>query len=189
MLLVTLIFFSTNVLSAEFNTTPQAIETVNIPKGYKKVSFNKKYTVAIPKSWNIELLDFDDQLYAVRDEKGNATIMLDEIHATNKVFFNPERYGLNHYTRRQLITALFDQTHLSNIEVNESRKLIFKRLKNASVYNRAGFLFFREDMKVDDKIKSTITVSSPKNDEILSISFFIKDQELIMNFIQSFNFE
>lgn len=58
------------------------------------------------------------------------------------------------------------------------------------MYKRDGFIFFRHDSKPGtplENIKARIMISSPKDDELLNITFLVKDEKLIMDVIKSFN--
>ena len=48
-----------------------------------------------------------------------------------------------------------------------------------------GFIFFRNDKDDALKTKVELTVSTPVNDDVLSIGFFVDNEELTMNFIKS----
>lgn len=180
-----LLLFSHSALSKEFDTDPQAIETIDISKGYKTVKYSKRYTFTIPGDFKKKRLSSGSKFLVITTSNDKGVFAMDEILGSNKVLFNPSRYGLNSYSRRQLISAIFDNDHDSNNEVNETRKLIFEHSNNVEVYKRAGFLFFRKDRNDDLKTKVELTISTPINDDVLSIGFFIDDEELIMNVIKS----
>ncbi len=180
-----LFLYSNSALSDDFNTEPQPIETIDIPIDYKRVSYNDKYTLAIPKDFKIERSDINKKVFGVRSSSGGLIIMIDELLASNKIILNPERYGFDGNNRRQLLSAIYDKNHVTNDEVNEARELIFESLNNLVVYKRGGFLFIREDRKDDTTIKTSLTISSPKNDEIITMSFTVDNEDLILNVIKS----
>ena len=76
---------------------------------------------------------------------------------------------------------------MSNKLVNESRKNLFGLSNNIAVYQRDGILFFREDRTDVPKIKASLVISSPVNDEVFTMNFFIDNEDIKMNFIKSFN--
>ena len=149
------------------------------------MSYNDKYTLAIPKDFKIERSDINKKVFGVRSSSGGLIIMIDELLASNKIILNPERYGFDGNNRRQLLSAIYDKNHVTNDEVNEARELIFESLNNLVVYKRGGFLFIREDRKDDTTIKTSLTISSPKNDEIITMSFTVDNEDLILNVIKS----
>ena len=81
----------------------------------------------------------------------------------DKVGFNPRTYGLG-YTRREFISAIYDNNHNSNKDTVDTLTQIFDDSNNITVYKRDGFLFFREDRKNG---QTSISISSPINDDIL----------------------
>ncbi len=48
-----------------------------------------------------------------------------------------------------------------------------------------GLYFSAKTDNDDFRIKVELTISTPVNDDVLSIGFFVDDEELIMNVIQS----
>ena len=55
------------------------------------------------------------------------------------------------------------------------------------MYERDGFSFFREDIKPDapmNNLKVKLRIVSPKDDELIDVSFVIKDENIIMYFIK-----
>jgi len=184
-LLIFLLLFNHCAIAKEFDTTPQAIKTIDIPKGYKSVSYNKKYKLAIPEDFKLKQHDFGIQFLVITSPDGKAAIILNEIPATNKMLLNSEEYGLKAYSRRQLLTAIFDTKYVSNNEVNETRKIIFGNSSNVEVYTRDGFMFFRENRMDHPKTEASVRVSSPINDDVFTMDFLVGDEDLIMNVIKS----
>lgn len=183
--LMLLLIYSHGAISKGFDAEPQALKTIGIPSGYKSVDYHKRYTFAIPDDFKMRWLSPGSKFLAITTSNGKGVFSVDEILASNKILFNPNRYGLNSYSRRQLISAIFDTNPVSNNEVNETRKLIFELSHNVEVYTRDGFIFFRKDRNDNKKTKVELTVSTPVNDDVLSIGFFVDDEELIMNVIKS----
>ncbi len=98
------------------------------------------------------------------------------------VSFNPKTYHLD-YTRHEFISAIYDNNHNSNKDIVDTRKLIFDDSNNITAYKRDGFLFFREDRKNG---QTSISISSPINDDILMAVFYdTNDENIIMNLIKS----
>ncbi len=166
-----------------FDTNPRDIETITQPSGYKTVVYNNRYTFAIPLDYKIKRMS-EQNLEFMAIINGGGVLLINEIPATNKSRLNPVEYNLKNYTRRQLLSAIYDKNHLSNVEVNETRKIIFELSNNITVYKRDGFIFFREDRTDKPKIKTSFYLSI--NDDVLTMSFLSDDEELIMNVIQSF---
>ncbi|MFW5443253.1 MAG: hypothetical protein ACKE51_02960 [Methylococcaceae bacterium] len=169
-----------------FDTNPRNIKTITQPSGYKTIAYNNRYTFAIPKDYKIKRMSEQNlEFMAIVDSDGHAVFFVHEILITNKLLLNPDGYNLKNYTRRQLLSAIYDKNHLSNDEVNETRKIIFELSNNVAVYKRDGFIFFREDRTDKPKIKTSFYLS--KNDDVLTISFWSDNEKLIMNVIQSFH--
>ncbi len=169
--------------SEQFKTEPQAIETINIPDGHRVASLTNRYTFAIPEDFKTEHADFTSMefmiVYSTATTKKSIFNFSDV--PPDKVGFNPKRHGLD-YTRREFISAIYDNSHNSNKDIVNTRKLIFDDSNNITVYKRDGFLFFREDRKSGN---ININIASPVNDDILMAIFHAKDESLILNFIKS----
>ncbi len=60
------------------------------------------------------------------------------------------------------------------------------------MYERDGFSFFREDIKPDapmNNLKVKLRIVSPKDDKLIDVSFVVKDEKLITDFIKSFKID
>jgi len=184
--LMLLLIYSHGAISKGFDTELQALKTIGIPSGYKSVDYHKRYTFAIPDDFKIRWLSPGSKFLAITTSNDKGMFTVDEILASNKLRLNPEEFGLNVSSRRELLSAIYNTNHVSNNEVNETRKLIFELSHNVEVYTRDGFIFFRNDRDDDLRTKVELTVSTPVNDDVLSIGFFVDDdEELIMNVIKS----
>lgn len=183
--LMLILLYSHSALSKGFDTDPQALETIDIPSGYKTLKYSKRYTFAIPSDFKTRRLSSGSKFLAITTSNGKGVFAVDEILASNKFRLNPEEFDLDVSSRRGLLSAIYDTKHVSNNEVNETRKLIFNRSHNIEVYIKDGFIFFRKDRNDDLRTKVELTISTPINDDVLSIGFFVDNEELIMNVIKS----
>ncbi len=186
LLLIFLFLCSHSALSKVFDTDPQVLETINLPDGYKRVNYSKRYSLAIPDELKTERLSPGSRFFLIttsNGKNGKAVFSVDEIPTLNTQIFRPENYGLNG-SRRELLSAIYDKHYGGNNDVSETRNTIFQQSKDVQVYLRDGFMFFRSDIDYL-RMKVELTVSTPVNDDVLSISFFVDDEELIMNVIQS----
>lgn len=183
LILIILLLISNITISKEFNTTPQPIESIGIPKGYKTVTYDNRYSFSVPQEYEIKR-DYFSTEFLVTLLNGKAVFTLGQI--PDNTIYKPEDYGLKDYSTRQLLSAIYDNNHVSNKLVNESRKNLFEISNNIAVYQRDGILFFREDITDEPMFKTTFVISSPVNDEVFSINFFVDNEDIKMNFIKSF---
>ncbi len=167
--------------SEQFKTEPQAIETIDTPDGHRVASLTNRYTFAIPEDFKTEHADFTSMDFMIVNSTTKKGIFSISDVPPDKAGFNPKTYGLD-YTRREFISAIYDNNHNSNKDIVDTRKQIFDDSNNVTVYKRDDFLFFREDRK-DGNIN--INIASPVNDDILMAIFYAKDESLILNFIKS----
>ncbi len=183
-LIVIIILLISNItISKEFNTTPQSIESIGIPEDYKTVTYDNRYSFSVPEEYEIERDNFSTE-FLMFLSNGKVVFTFREIQHE----YNPENYELKNYTKRQLLSALYDNNHVSNKLVNESRKLLFGLSNNVAVYQRDGILFFRDDAADKSKFTTSFVISSPVNDKVFSMMFFVEfDEKIKMNFIKSFN--
>ncbi len=147
LLLMLLLLCSHSALSKGFDTEPQALETIDLPDGYKRVKYSKRYSFAMPDNFKTRRLSPASRSFFITTSNGKkdkAVIAVDEILASSKLFLRPENYGLSG-SRRDLLTALYDKNYISNDEVFETRQLFFELSHNVEVYTRDGFIFFRKD--------------------------------------------
>ncbi len=195
LILIVLLLISNITLSKEFDTTPQVIESIGIPKGYMSATYDNRYGFSVPQEYEIDR-DYFSTEFLVALLNGKAVFILSQI--PDNTIYRPESYGLKDYSTRQFLSALYDNNHTSNKLVNESRKNNFDVSDNIAVYKRDGFLFFREELTEDvhmtdvpetslPAIKTSFVISSPVNDEVFSLDFLIDDEDVIMNFLKSFN--
>ena len=193
LILIVLLLISNITLSKEFDTTPQVIESIGIPKGYMSATYDNRYGFSVPQEYEIDRDKFGIE-FLVALLNGKAVFTLGQIK--HNTIYKPEAYGLKDYSTRQLLSALYDNNHTSNKLVNESRKHLFDTVDNIAVYKRDGLLFFREDgthLPETDlpksnipPIKTTFVISSPVNDEVFTLNFLVEDEDVKMNFIKSF---
>lgn len=176
--LLILLLVCNTAFAKEFNTTPQDIETINTPRAYKTVVYDKRYSFSVPAELDVKRApEAEIKLLFIVSPENKAVLGVNETPTFNK----PEDYGLD-ITRRELVSAFYDNNQISDKDVIATRNEIFKSSLNISVYKRAGFIFFRRDTNQ----QTLITISSPVRDDIIVTSFFTKDEELLMNFIKSF---
>ncbi len=166
-LLCILLFISHVVFAQSFDTTPKLIETVENVPGYKNAIF-KDYTFSFPNEYSSEL--FDEKNIIIKN-KGKAVffITFSTMHILK---------GFN--SRREF---LIDEIN----SPEDKKEIIFKDDDRVEVYKKDdGFYFLREDNREDTKATSTVTVSSPQNDDYFYISFLVDDDTLKMNVLKSF---
>ncbi len=122
LILIVLLLISNITLSKEFDTTPQAIESIGIPKGYMSATYDNRYSFSVPQEYEIDRDKFGIE-FLVALLNGKAVFTLSQFQ--DNTIFRPESYGLKDYSTRQLLSALYDNNHTSNKLVNESRKNLF----------------------------------------------------------------
>lgn len=179
--LLILLLMCNAAIAKDFDTTPQDIESIGIPKGYKTVIYDKRYSFAVPEKYDIKRTPAETEYMFVLSPKNK---VLFGVYETPTMYL-PKDFGLN-ITRKQLVSAFYDKTYASNKDINKVQKEIFKIATNIEVYKRNGFIFFREDRNQDPEIKTIIAIASPLNDDILTSTFSTDNEDLIMNFIKSF---
>ncbi|MCF6202463.1 MAG: hypothetical protein L3J59_02170 [Methylococcaceae bacterium] len=180
--LLTLVLVCNIALAKDFNTTPQPIETINTPDGYKLESFDKRYTFAIPKAYTVKRADTEVEFLMI-SSKGKMISSISEWPASNKLLFNADDFGLKG-NRGQVLIALYDQNITTNKEINKFREEIFKISTNVQVFKRGDFIFYQQTRV--DKGQIELTISNLNNDDIIGVWFLKGNEEFFMNFIKTF---
>lgn len=162
-LFICFLFLISNVVFAEyFDTKPKPIQTIENISGYKDIVFKGHY-FSVPKKYTTEL-PYDTDIVIKNNGKG--------------VFFikHPNRENFEN-NRAELIRQLKLPSR-------------FQHAKDVNLYEKDGFYFlyeeFKKDFVADSSVKSTITISSPKNDDYFYMTFLVDNKKLIMNVIKSF---
>jgi hypothetical protein len=170
-------------IAVAFDTTPQSVEIINTPESYKVVTYDKRYTFAIPNEYDVIKPDAEIE-YIMILSKGKIVATITEWPASNNHLFNPAEYSLKDYTRAKLLSAIYDKNFTTNNAVNETRAEIFKDSSKIQVFKRDEFVFYKQTRLDNGQI--VVTISSLKNDDILTIIFLKNDEEFLMNFIKLF---
>ena len=157
------LFLISNIAFAEyFDTKPKPIQTIETISGYKDIAF-KGHSFSVPTEYTTELL-YDS--YIIIKNKGDRVFFI--VHPNRENFEN---------NRAELIREL-------------KLPARFEQAKDVQLYEKDGFYFLYEEFKKDfvahSAVKSTITISSPKNDDYFYMTFLVNDEKLIMNVIKSF---
>ncbi len=182
-MLVMLLTFSNIAVANYIDTTPQFIETINTPNAYKTVTYNKRYTFAVPKEYDVKRGDPGTGFLAIITNTNKVILSILEIPSTNKVLYNPVEFGLRDYNRGQLLSAIYDKNFTSNKVVNETRKEIFKLSSNIQVFKRDEFVFYKETRLDEGRIE--LTISNLNSDDVITVGFYKGNEEFLMNFIKS----
>ncbi len=106
LILIVLLLISNITLSKESNTTLQSIESIesiDVPEGYKTVTYDNRYSFVVPQGYEIERDNFSTELLMVLSN-GKAVFTLGQVQYNT--IYNPENYGLKDYRKRQLLSAL-----------------------------------------------------------------------------------
>jgi hypothetical protein len=179
LLLILSLLISNITLAKDFDTTTQPIETIETPHDYKEVIYDNRYIFSVPQKYDVKRSD-NEFIFVLAGKK-----VLFGVNETPTVYI-PNDYGLKNYTRRQLLSAFYDKKHVSNKDVIGTREMFFELATYIAVYKRDGFIFFRQDRNQNPDIQTSLTISSPVNDDVINAVFSTSDEELIMNFIKSF---
>lgn len=152
-----------NIAYAEyFDTKPKLIQQIENISEYKNIAF-KGHHFSIPNGYTTELLHNTDIII-----KNNGDGVFFITHPNRENFKN---------NREELIRQL-------NLPAR------FEHTKDVQLYKKNGFYFlyeeFKNDFAPDSSVKSTITISSPKNDDYFYMTFLVDNKNLIMNLIKSF---
>ncbi len=183
--LIILLTICNVAIAKNFDTSHQSIERIDTPNGYKTVVYDKRYSVAVPVEYKVKRIEIEPELLiAVSNNK--AVFSIREIAASNNFLFNPKDYGLDNFSRKELIAAIYDKNHTSNREINLTRNEIFKISTDVKVYKVDDFIFYREDRNADPKIRTLIVITNRVNNNVLNITFSVGDENLILNVIKSF---
>ncbi|MEE9337088.1 MAG: hypothetical protein V3U87_03340 [Methylococcaceae bacterium] len=181
-LLLTLVLFCNIALAKDFDITPQPVETINTPDGYKLESFDKRYTFSIPKAYTIKRADTEIEFLMIIS-KGKIISSISEWPASNKYLFNADDYGLKG-NRGQVLAAIYDQNFTTNKVVNETRAEIFKISTNVQVFKRDNFIFYKKTRIKEGEIE--LIISNLINDDMVTAGFDQGNDEFFMNFIKTF---
>jgi len=183
-IVIALVIFSVQVIADTANT----VQTITDHDGKATLTTDKtEYTFKIPKDSIVKHSFVTRDFIAVINANKENLLAIDEVPTDNKIIYNLERYKLP--TRRDILLAIYDKKITNNSEVNEKRKAIIEiGGNNLKIYSRDKFIFFRYDLAENDRTKTSITISSPIEDEVLNVHFYKASSELIiMGFINSFS--
>lgn len=175
------------------------ISTTQTPDSYKSVQF-QSYRFLIPKTFTTR--DEDLRTLSVRDGNGKGMFLMTlerpDLLLCGKAK-NEKDYCSVFDDRRDLLTKTFTLTpeDLTKQEYRDRgyswivfyKGVHFQYVSEIKMYASDGFFFFRQDLKSSapmKDIKVNVKISSPKDDQLLDITFLVKDEELIMDFIKSF---
>lgn len=187
-----------------FKAESESIGSIDgLPDGYKKVEIHG-YRFFVP---DVFILQTDKGIpgaLAVLDKNNKGLLMIDMI-ASDVFLCSDDRKEIDKdycsvfETRRDLLYKSYTliPDDLSKPEYRSKgyswiifdKGNLFEDVSDLKLYERNGFIFFRHNLKPNAPLSSTktiIMISSPKDDELLGISFFVKDEKLIMDVIKSF---
>lgn len=168
--------------------TTNTVQTITDHDGKATLTTDKtKYTFKVPKDSIVKHAFVTRDFIAVINANKENLLAIDEVPTDNKIIYNLERYKLP--TRRDILLAIYDKKITNNSEVNEKRKAIIEiGGNNLKIYNRGKFIFFRYDLAENDRTKTSITISSPIEDEVMNVHFYKASNELmVIDFIDSFS--
>jgi acid phosphatase class B len=165
-LFICFLFLISNSAYAEyFDIKPKLIQAIENLSGYKDIAF-KGHQFSVPNEYTTELL-YDTDI--VIKNKGDGIFFI--THPNRENFEN---------NREELIRQL-------------KLPARFEHAKDVHLYEKDGFYFlheeFKKDFVADSSVKSTITISSPKNDDYFYMTFLVDNKNLTMNVIKSFRVE
>ncbi len=159
---------------------------LNVPDNYKSVEFDG-YRFFVPEAFILQTDKSIPGTLAVLDKNNKGLLMIDII-ASDIFLCSDDRkeidkdYCSAFKTRRDLLLKTYTLTpdDLSKPEYQSkgyswiifNKGNLFEDVSDLKLYKRNGFIFFRHNLKPNAPLSSTktiIMISSPKNDELLSI--------------------
>lgn len=170
-----------------------------LPENYKEVNSNG-YSFFIPKSFKTK--EKMRNALSVHIENGELLFIVLKQYPNHLLCKTPELekdYCSIFNTRRDILYKTYTLTpeDLSKQEylgkgfswVVFYKGVYFEKISDIKIYERDGFMFFRDKFKPDiflKRKKINVAVSSPKNDELLNITFTTTDEKLVMDILKSF---
>jgi hypothetical protein len=180
--LLTLVFVCNIALAKDFDTTPQPIETLNTPDGYKLESYDKRYTFAIPKAYTVKRADTEIEFLMIIS-KGKIISSVLEEPTSRKHLFNAKDFGLKG-NRGQVLAALYDKKITTNKEINKFREEISKISTNVQVFKRDNFIFYKQTRV--EKGEIDLIISNLINDDLIHVLSDKGNEAFFMTFIKTF---
>ena len=185
----------------KYKATPIQIDSISKPSANYKTVMYDNYTFFLPKSFSFQKED-GMSTWLIRDKNKKGLFFI----STNPSDFLlcgdssiEKDYCSVFNTRKELLFKTFTLTpeDLAKPEYMSKgyswivfyKGIHFKYVSDIKIYERDGFSFFREDIKPDapmNSLKVNLRIVSPKDDELIDVSFVVKDEKLIMDFIKSF---
>ncbi len=170
------------------DTATSTDTTITDHGGKATLTTNKlEYTFKVPKDSIVKHSFVTRDFVGVINANQALLFVIDEVPSENKLFYNVDLYKLP--TRRDILLSIYDKSITNNPQANESRKLIIESGGyNLKIYNRGDLIFFRYDLKGDERTKTSVTISSLIEDEVIGVSFYKDSNELVIkDFINSFS--
>ncbi|MEE9413229.1 MAG: hypothetical protein V3V22_09290 [Methylococcales bacterium] len=169
-----------------------------LPNNYQTIEFNG-YQFYVPESF---ILSKEDQsTLAILDENKKGLFLI-TLKPSDALMCNDtdnrKDYCSAFDSRRELFVKSFTLTpkDLSQQQYSSighswivfDKASMFEDVTDIKMYERDSFIFFRQYSKPPHPManKTFIFISSPKDDELLDITFLVEDETLIMDAIKSF---
>ncbi|MCF6202464.1 MAG: hypothetical protein L3J59_02175 [Methylococcaceae bacterium] len=184
--LLTLVLLVCNIaLAKDFDTTPQSIETLSTPEGYKLESFDKRYTFAIPRAYIVKRGEIENEFLMIIS-KGKIISSIIELEASDKSFFNAEDFGLKG-NRGKVLATLYGKSITTNKAINKFREEMSKVSTNVQVFKRDNFIFYKQTKADEDEGEFVdLIITNLINDDIIIAGLVKGNEEFFMNFIKTF---